>query len=114
VALADGDAAIWTSATSYVKINAAGAVAIQAKSGQNVTATAGAGAKVLLSKGGATVPVARKNDTVDAYAGTPVQPTDMAGWIVLITTACQTINPAILAPVNFGFISAGSPVVEAE
>lgn len=112
VALADGETALWTSATSYVKISSAGKVTVQAKSGQDVAITTGQ--KILMNKSGGTVGVARMDDSVAAYASTPVQPSDMAGWIALVTLACQTINPAIVAPVNFGKISSASSIVEVE
>jgi hypothetical protein len=37
VSIADGDTCIWTSATSYVKLTAAGALAVRSKAGQKVS-----------------------------------------------------------------------------
>lgn len=97
VALADGDACLWTSATSYVKINAAGAVAVRSKAGQ----------KVSLGTGGAAAKVARLGDAVSAA-------TTMAAWIGKVQAVVVAIDHTTVAPTDFGTISAGSNNVEAD
>ena len=144
VSLADGESCLWRSGSAYVvlkadesleiksagatvTISSVGAVAVTAAAGKGLTlATSGAGSiagnsgtnaslkagaagKVTLGRGGAAAGVARLGDAVTGGAS-------FLTWMGLIQTVCQSgvFNPGILAPGDFGVISAASSTTEAD